>query len=155
VTSGIPRSAAICWLERPTAAASTIRLRRAIACGVDDACTQVFRVDRAAGSSAIVGAVRGTPLGVPEIVYIIKNYLDDALVDLVRIHRRAVSPTCPADSGARLNANNLSSGEVAVSANPRSPRQPPEPGVLDRKIGCCNRALADRVSENHSSSLMR
>src|SRR5215470_15088497 len=35
----------------------------------------------------------------------------------------------------RLSANNLSSGEVGVSANHRSPRQPARAGVLDRKIG--------------------
>ena len=38
-------------------------------------------------------------------------------------------------SESRLSANNLSSGEVGVSANHPSSEQPREPGVLDRKIG--------------------
>jgi len=49
----------------------------------------------------------------------------------------------------RLSSNNLSSGEVGVSANNRSPRQTREQGVREGKSGYCNRALVDRVSENH------
>jgi hypothetical protein len=53
-----------------------------------------------------------------------------------------------------LSDINVSSGEVGVSANHRSPQQPREPGVLDRKTGWyCSRALVDRVSENHRTPI--
>jgi hypothetical protein len=55
----------------------------------------------------------------------------------------------PGDSGAPFEFQQPFLRRSRVSANNRSPQQPREPGVLEGKSGYCNRALVDRVSENH------
>ena len=73
---------------------------------------------------------------------------ENPLLGAPRIHGELHSSKTSADSSRgrfsdvpsripepRLSANNLFPGEVGVSANHRSPQQPREPGVLDRKVG--------------------
>jgi len=61
VIAGICNAAAICWLLDPSAAASTIRLRRANDCGVEAERTNWFSVFRVSGSSCTERGTRGTP----------------------------------------------------------------------------------------------
>jgi hypothetical protein len=62
VIAGICNADAICWLLDPSVAASTMRLRWANDCGVEDEDerTNWFSVFRVSGSSCIGRATRGT-----------------------------------------------------------------------------------------------